>query len=138
MAPTSTPRYLLGQAGRRFTPTLNNIPGMGAAEKRLLAHEFKPKVLAQPPAGSGLKPVPGDAGLPLLGHSIEMFRGGPDFALHLYRTYGPVFFPMCGSWAQSTFWGLTPPRPCCLTKTRTSRRRAGTRPVASRQDAREV
>jgi cytochrome P450 len=92
MTPTSTPRYLLDQARRRFTPTLNNIPGMGAVEKRLLAHEFKPKVLAQPPAGSGLKPVPGNAGLPLLGHSIEMFRGGPDFALHLYRTCGPVFF----------------------------------------------
>jgi cytochrome P450 len=92
MTPTSTPRYLLDQARRRFTPTLNNIPGMGAVEKRLFAHEFKPKVLAQPPAGSGLKPVPGDAGLPLLGHSIEMFRGGPDFAVHLYRTYGPVFF----------------------------------------------
>ena len=92
MAPISTPHYLLNQARRRFTPTLNNIPGMGAVEKRLLAHEFKPRVLAQPPAGSGLKPVPGNAGLPLLGHSIEMFRGGPDFALHLYRTYGPVFF----------------------------------------------
>ena len=34
----------------------------------------------------------GDNGLPVLGHIIEMFRGGPDFPLHLYNTRGPVFF----------------------------------------------
>ena len=45
---------------------------------------------AEPPAGSDLKPVMGDNGLPILGHMIEMFRGGPDFWLHLYRTRGPV------------------------------------------------
>ena len=64
----STASYLLDQARRRFTPTLNTIPGMGAIEKRLLAHEWKTKVLAEPPAGSGLKPVLGDSGLPILGH----------------------------------------------------------------------
>ncbi|GFG76681.1 cytochrome P450 [Mycobacterium botniense] len=92
MATISTPRYLLDQAKRRFTPTLNNIPGMGAIEKRLLAHEWKTKVLAEPPAGSGLKPVVGDSGLPILGHIIELFREGPDYPLFLYRTRGPVIF----------------------------------------------
>ena len=48
--------------------------------------------MAAPPAGSGLKPVMGDRGLPVLGHIIEMFRGGPDFPLHLYKTRGPVFY----------------------------------------------
>jgi hypothetical protein len=71
---------------------LNNIPGMGVIEKRSFAHEWKPKVLAEPPAGSGLKPVLGNSGLPLLGHIIEMFRGGPDFALHQYQKHGPLFF----------------------------------------------
>ena len=92
MTATSTPHYLLDQTRRRLTPTFNNFPGIGAIEKRLLAHEFKPKVLDQPPVGSGLKPVTGDAGLPLIGHSIESIRGGPDFGLHLYRKHGPVFF----------------------------------------------
>ncbi|BCO37102.1 cytochrome P450 [Mycobacterium heckeshornense] len=92
MATISTPHYLLDQARRRFTPTLNNIPGMGAIEKRLLAHEWKTKVLAEPPAGSGLKPVLGDSGLPILGHIIELFRGGPDYPLFLYQTRGPVLF----------------------------------------------
>ncbi|EUA13909.1 cytochrome P450 family protein [Mycobacterium xenopi 4042] len=73
-------------------PTLNNIPGMGAIEKRLLAHEWKTKVLAEPPAGSGLKPVLGDSGLPILGHIIELFREGPDYPLFLYQTRGPVLF----------------------------------------------
>ena len=45
--------------------------------------------MAEPPAGSDLKPVMGDAGLPILGHMVEMFRGGPDFWLHLYRKRGP-------------------------------------------------
>ena len=92
MAPVSTPHYLLDQARRRYIPTLNNIPGMGVIERRVLAHEWRQKVLAEPPAGSGLRPVLGNSGLPLLGHSLELFRSGPDFALHLYQNYGPLFF----------------------------------------------
>ena len=100
MAPISTRQYLLDRARRRFTPTLSNIPGMGVLEKLELSHEWKQKVLAEPPPGSGLKPVVGNSGLPLLGHTPGVFRGGPDFARHLYRTYGPVFFsavPILGS-----------------------------------------
>ncbi len=92
MARISTPRYVLDQVRRRLTPTLNNIPGMGALERWTIDHAWKAKVLAAPPAGSDLKPTLGDSGLPLLGHSVEMFRGGPDFALRMYRKYGPVFF----------------------------------------------
>jgi hypothetical protein len=92
MATISTPEYLLDQAKRRLLRTVNTIPGMGAIEKRLLAHDWKQKVLADPPAGSGLKPVVGDSGLPVLGHLIEMFRGGPDYPLFLYQTCGPVTF----------------------------------------------
>ncbi|MEO6794065.1 MAG: cytochrome P450 [Mycobacterium sp.] len=92
MTTISTPHYLLDQARRRFIPTLNTIPGMGALEKRLLNVDWKRKELATPPPGSGLKPVIGDSGLPLLGHIVEMFREGPDFPLHLYQKYGPVCF----------------------------------------------
>jgi cytochrome P450 len=92
MATISTRDYLLDQAKRRLTPTLNNMPGMGAIEKRLLAHDWKTTLLAEPPAGSGLKPVLGDSGLPILGHIIELFREGPDYPLFLYHTRGPVTF----------------------------------------------
>jgi cytochrome P450 len=92
MATISISEYLLDQAKRRFTPSFTNFPGMGLVEKRLLEHQFPPKKLAEPPPGSGLKPVMGDAGLPVLGHMIEMMRGGPDYFLHLYKTQGPLVF----------------------------------------------
>ena len=37
-ATISTPEYLLDQAKRRFKPSLNNFPGMYAAERKLLCH----------------------------------------------------------------------------------------------------
>lgn len=91
--PTITTKdYLLDQAKRRLTPTLNTIPGMGIVEKRLRDHDFKQFTLAEPPPGSGLKPVMGDAGLPVIGHMIETFRGGPEYLLHVYRKFGPVHY----------------------------------------------
>ncbi len=92
MATISTPNYLLDQARRRFTPSFNNFPGMGAVERKLLHTEFEQRTLAEPPPDSGLKPVVGDRGLPVLGHIIEMLRGGPDYLLFLYNTKGPVVF----------------------------------------------
>ena len=91
MPTISTKDYLLDQAKRRITTSpILTFPGMGLLEKRLLAHDWPQHAMAEPPAGSDLKPVMGDAGLPILGHMVEMFRGGPDFWLHLYRKRGPV------------------------------------------------
>jgi cytochrome P450 len=92
MATISTPNYLLDQAKRRLTPSVNNFPGMGLVERRLRNTDWSPRKLADPPPGSGLKPVMGDRGLPILGHLIEMLRGGPDYLLFLYQTKGPVIF----------------------------------------------
>jgi cytochrome P450 len=92
MATISTPNYLLDQAKRRLTPSFNNFPGMAAVEQRLLNTDWSPRKLADPPPGSGLQPVMGDRGLPILGHLIEMLRGGPDYLLFLYQTKGPVIF----------------------------------------------
>ncbi|KAA1427037.1 cytochrome P450 [Mycolicibacter arupensis] len=71
---------------------MNTIPGMGLIEKRLMNVDWPQHTLAEPPAGSDLKPIMGDSGLPLLGHIVEMFRLGPDFPLHLYNTRGPITF----------------------------------------------
>ncbi len=92
MATINTQRYLLDQARRRFTPTLNTIPGMGALDQRLRQQDWPEFVFSQPPDGSDLKPVLGNAGLPLLGHLIEIYRGGPDFVLESYRRFGPVYY----------------------------------------------
>src|SRR6202012_1993810 len=91
-ATINTPHYLLDQAKRRFTPSVNNFPGMGMVERRLLKTQFPEHKLAYPPPGSGLKPVLGDAGLPCVGHLIEMLRGGPDYVKFLYETKGPLIF----------------------------------------------
>jgi len=42
------------------------------------------------PGGSSLDAVPGDGGIPLIGHSLEALRLGLDFGLKRYETYGPV------------------------------------------------
>ncbi|ADG99091.1 cytochrome P450 [Segniliparus rotundus DSM 44985] len=74
-------------------PRISTLPGLGAVERRLLEKSRPPNVvLAEPPPGSGLKPVLGDNGLPLLGHSIEFMRGGSAYIEHVYRTRGPVSF----------------------------------------------
>jgi cytochrome P450 len=91
MPTITTPQYLLDQAKRRVTTSpMLTLPGMGQLEKRLNARDWPQHPMAQPPAGSDLKPVMGDAGLPIIGHMVEMFRGGPDFWLQKYRKHGPV------------------------------------------------
>jgi cytochrome P450 len=91
-ATINTSDYLVDQAKRRLIPTLNNMPGLGAVEKRLRQHDFKQFVLAEPPPGSDLKPVMGDAGIPILGHMIETFRSGPDYLLQVYEKFGPLHY----------------------------------------------
>lgn len=91
-ATISTPAYLLDQAQRRLTPSFNNFPGMGLIERKLRDVQFPETQLADPPPGSGLQPVVGDRGLPILGHMIEMLRGGPDYLMFLYENKGPVVF----------------------------------------------
>lgn len=92
MSTFSTPGHLLKRARQRMRPSVCTLPGMGMTEKWLLSREWKPVVLAVPPAGSGLKPVVGDSGLPGLGHVIEIFRGGPEYAARLYHNHGPLFY----------------------------------------------
>ena len=92
MTTISTKDYLLDQAKRRVTTSpFLTLPGHGAPREATAGPRLaSASRWAEPPAGSDLKPVMGDNGLPILGHMIEMFRGGPDFWLHLYRTRGPV------------------------------------------------
>lgn len=92
MPTISAKDYWVDQAKRRLKPTPVTIPGMGAVERRLKNTEWDRFVFAQPPAGSDLKPITGDSGLPILGHLIETFRGGPDYILEQYRKHGPIFY----------------------------------------------
>jgi hypothetical protein len=127
MATISTPQYLLDQAKRRFTPSVNNFPGMGLVERRLRNTDWSPRKLADPPPGSGLKPVMGDRGLPILGHLIEMLRGGPDYLLFLYQTKGPVIFGDSPVLPGVAALAPTPRRSSTRTAIRTTRSKAGLR-----------
>jgi cytochrome P450 len=48
------------------------------------------RALAEPPAGSGLKPVPGDQGVPLIGHAFEMLEDTLNFTRRRYAEFGAV------------------------------------------------
>lgn len=66
---------------RRFQTTV------AAAAQRVPA-PVRP--LATPPPGSGLEPVLGDYGPPILGHSLTVTTDLLGFARERYRRYGPV------------------------------------------------
>lgn len=55
-----------------------------------LTRRWPERPLASPPAGSGLKPVMGDAGPPLLGHTIDYIRFGSALGRDRYERLGPV------------------------------------------------
>jgi cytochrome P450 len=59
-----------------------------ALDRWLMDRSWRTKDLTAAPPG--LKPVPGDPGLPVLGHSLEMLRLGLNYAMRRYRTHGPV------------------------------------------------
>lgn len=48
--------------------------------------------LATPPAGSGLRPVMGDPGLPLAGHMLEFLHNGLELGRDYHRRCGTLFW----------------------------------------------
>jgi cytochrome P450 len=67
-----------------------SVVSLDNVDRWLLNRKWAPRDLAAPPAGSDLKPVRGDAGPPLIGHSVEMLRLGVRYGLKRYETFGPV------------------------------------------------
>lgn len=48
--------------------------------------------LAAPPAGSGLKPVMGDPGPPVVGHSLGFLQSSLDYSRRFHARFGTVFW----------------------------------------------
>ncbi|MBC7301187.1 MAG: cytochrome P450, partial [Nocardia sp.] len=48
------------------------------------------RALADPLPGSGLRPIMGDYGVPLIGHAIPAMSDSLDFARRRFDKYGPV------------------------------------------------
>ncbi|GAB18445.1 putative cytochrome P450 [Gordonia effusa NBRC 100432] len=61
--------------------------GLAAVAARYPSSE---QPLAQPPAGSDLKPVRGDFGIPLLGHTLEALADPLGSTMERYERFGPV------------------------------------------------
>src|SRR5947209_18060675 len=60
------------------------------------------RALASPPRGSELKPVLGDPGVPVVGHTLEFVHDGLRHARSYYERFGTVFWlnALGGSWVQ--------------------------------------
>lgn len=55
-----------------------------------VARRWPVRSLATPPEGSGLRPVGGDSGWPLLGHTVDYIRLGAELGRERYARLGPV------------------------------------------------
>ncbi|RSN39694.1 cytochrome P450 [Amycolatopsis sp. WAC 04197] len=75
-------------AVRQRVSSLTSIPLPHAVDRRWFGATWPVRELA--PAPAGLKPVLGDAGAPLIGHTLDYMRFGRDFTLKRYEMYGPV------------------------------------------------
>jgi cytochrome P450 len=62
------------------------------AAKASLHVPARVRALAEPPPGSGLKPLMGDAGAPLIGHTLEALGDTLEGARRGYAQFGPVYW----------------------------------------------
>jgi len=94
------------EAVRQHRPSLRDFPGDRWLD-RLGEHVgTTPRPLAEPPAGSGLRPVPGEPGLPVLGKSLDFLRHGMAFSAAYREKYGDVFWS--NSFGRKAVWVMSP------------------------------
>jgi cytochrome P450 len=87
-------------------PSLKHFPGdglVGAITERV---GVMPEPLADPPPGSGLEPVMGERGLPLLGKTLKILRDGQQHTVEYYQKYGGVFWN--GAFGTKIVWVIAP------------------------------
>lgn len=71
-------------------PTLAHYPGDRYLEQVFRRIHGKVSPLAEPPEGSGLEPVYGEPGLPVVGKTFLFMRHGPQLSIEQYDKFGPV------------------------------------------------
>ena len=72
--------------------SLLHFPGDKLLDKAQQRVGVAAKPLAEPPAGSGLKPVIGEHGLPGIGKSLQFIRDPDALAAEMHAKYGDVFW----------------------------------------------
>jgi len=78
------------RAIHRYRPTLYNFPGMGRLTDISIKRHWRQGALAEPPPGSGLKAMHGDAGAPGLGMTLGFLRDAQGYAEEIIALHGPV------------------------------------------------
>jgi cytochrome P450 len=66
------------------------LPGHVAIARAIDRVPWPRRPLADPPPGSGLEPVPGYGGIPLLGRSADMVLDGAGLSARVWERLGPV------------------------------------------------
>jgi cytochrome P450 len=73
------------------TPATYQLKGAAVEVVRRLP-TAAPRILAPAPPGSGLRPIPGDPGLPLLGHTLGFLANTLSTNRRLYDLFGSVYW----------------------------------------------
>lgn len=87
-------------------PSLKHFPGDTLLDVVTEKVGVTPQPLADPPPGSGLVPVMGEYGLPVLGKTLKVLREGQQHGLEYYPKYGGVFWT--GAFGKKFVWVLEP------------------------------
>jgi cytochrome P450 len=93
-------------ADRIRRPSLKHFPGDTIVDAITDRVGVRPEPLADPPPGSGLRPVMGERGLPLLGKTLKVLREGQQLAVDYYPKYGGVFWS--SAFGTKLVWVMTP------------------------------
>ncbi|HWU23038.1 MAG TPA: cytochrome P450 [Nocardioides sp.] len=101
----------LPQTARRVRDSVANasllhFPGDSLLDTLGASVGTTPKPLATPPEGSGLEPVIGEAGLPLIGKTLEVIREGESVSRRMRAKYGDVFWS--SAFGQKLVWVVGP------------------------------
>ena len=87
----SAARTLLAGVGRAAGVARRVASGTVAQAREQVDQALgRDQPLAPPPPGSGLAPILGDPGYPVLGHSLDFFGDVMAFGRRRYDTYGPL------------------------------------------------
>jgi cytochrome P450 len=73
-------------------PSLKHFPGDTLIDAITNRIGVAPEPLADPPPGSGLEPVMGERGLPVIGKTLKILREGQQLTVEYYPKYGGVMW----------------------------------------------
>ncbi|QLY27635.1 cytochrome P450 [Nocardia huaxiensis] len=88
LVPSELP--IAGTLRAHHARALLNLRIRAAAARLSQRYPSSARPLAEPPPGSGLKPIMGDYGLPGIGHLFSSLGDSLDFSLERFERYGPV------------------------------------------------